>query len=627
MSKKIAITVLWISTILLVESMNAQPYRHGAGEFSVPGKPNSKIKYTNDISITDGVDANGNPVQYLGIWLYFENDINSNEEYDVIVCAMLQFENEKISPANYPYICQHEKKFAIIKERYLDNEGNPIIINGKSGSWKCIEIEVPTNQPVGTKQSSLHFGCQKVHIGKSGTGRRKVPVFDIVGLEIPKIRCITVKDIMGELVIDTIYVSRLTLREDNDLDSWHIKDWYIDILRADDCDYEECSNLNGGFNISLAPIAPSGSTDTDYKNIWAAILCNIRRPIDNLPFSIGTVEVGNWVTMEYLDNYPSRFIGKLYGAPSGSLLTITYPKDTIGDEFAITYDSISYTVDTLSACVGDTLNVDFPFMVTPFMGATMKVKFEMPSTICGNSIQNGSLVQLLGNVTSRGGTVAYDIGEFMYSVNVPFLYDTTRPIIGYLNTLIINDSTVRIKIKGSEDECMVVSGWIVYQVNGGPERMFYPRYEDSLLADGHTNFFDTLRLNTDSATITFKAIIQNSLGLLDTSWVDTCVVYAFPPLSSSYKTINLVKELSIRCIPNPADALIRFEYNITSGERAFLKIYNSKGQEVLSITDIITTNNNGSIIIPVDKLPHGLYHYSLSTLHENVSGSVFIQHP
>src|SRR5689334_11559226 len=192
---------------------------------------------------------------------------------------------------------------------------------------------------------------------------------------------------------------------------------------------------------------------------------------DTPPFSTVEIMAGNWITMEYMDNYPARLIGRLYGAPAGTTLAIIHPRDTLGTDSTIDYDTTFYSVASLGGCNGDSTLVNLPFMITPFGGMT-NFRLQLPNNACGNTITNGKSIQFIGKVYSRDSNQYYDSAEVMYAINAPYLFDSTKPTVNSVSTTVVTTKKLRIRVVGNEDVSMVMGAWIRYKVNGGSEQTF-----------------------------------------------------------------------------------------------------------------------------------------------------------
>jgi hypothetical protein len=501
---------------------------------------------------------------------------------------MVQFQNSSYEPSDF---CEVQK-YSVQKI---------------SGSWKCIG-------PVTTyeQNANYHLGCKKIHLDPG-----ELEYVHDGEMDLPQIDCIKqFKD-----PVEDIQVSE---QRDNDPNTWDITSYYVDILRGVDCDLAtECTEATG-VNVVFGPTTPSGGHEEDYKNIWANPISRIVRGDDDPPISISTVDVGNWVTMSAMDNYEATLVGRLYGARTGSSLILVYPRDTAVVDSVVDYDTATFVVPQLSGCIGDTVDVNLDFMV-PSYPAYMYFMLQMPNDNCGNPPPNGLQVQFLGDVVSRGNTAVYDTGAYMYGINVPFLRDTTPPSVNSVETWVLDPSTLRIRIVGSEDTSMIDGAWIDYRVNGGAEKTMFMRYEDSVVGNA-TAFLDTLFLSEDSATVTFQAFVRNGFEETGESAMDTCQVYGLAPLGVEPEERNRRRNIVLRHSPNPVVSDATIEYGVPEVTNVRLEIYSSEGERKKVLVDNVVMPGSHLVMTDLSDLPNGVYQYVLTTDFGTASGKLLVQH-
>lgn len=569
-----------------------------------------ELEFYFEMSITDAIDENGDPCQVMGIWLRFRNTRYA-ESFHFHVCSMFSFEmplDEEIETYrnretdDWERYCQWGPSYRIVK---VDDE------------YIC--EQTGTNAPK-APYVNLHFGCREVTIGSNNSLGQFAWAIDIPNLKLPDITCIQNPE-FGEYN-DFQNIKLSAEAQDDDAMTWNLVDLYIDVLDGA-CEMTSSCSFNGlATNFYLSP----GTLESDgFANAWAATPQAIKKKDEPDPVSTGVIEVGNWSTMDTPGNYPVRLLGRLTGAPSGSVLTIRYPANLPGTDSTIIYDDTTYVVDTLSNCVGDTVSIDFDFMITPYPEALMTFDFSLPNSDCGDSIENGDVVQFMGNVFTRDTFLIYDSAAVLYGVNIPYLCDTTAPSIDSISTTVLDSNSVIVYVSGVEDASMVVGAWLVYQVNGGDDRYFFLGFEDSVLSDGQTGFYDTLNVDEDSALVTFIAVIRNTFNMQDTSGIDSCWLYSIgPPLSVRAEATQ--RELSLSCIPNPASGNINISIRLPESAHVAVELYDSRGKHVRDFLDVDLPAGPHSYGFDVSDVPDGLYFCLLKAGDRQVTSSLNILH-
>ncbi len=317
-------------------------------------------------------------------------EITNAEACDItiIVCAMLSLEN---------VAAVEQKKFEIKKDI------------GGTNKWICSEVGTICLKP------SFHFGCKQVTIPSGMT----IKAFNENGVFSQDFT----NDELGAV--------------------------YFDILKA--CPLMNCDQLKGADKF-LFPSVPGGSTLEDFANVWACqgAFKSLTPPSDldalsgtDPGISLAKWPAGNWVTMGYPDHYPARMQGILEGAPTGSVVFFE-ESGRVRAPYYVPQDPQGL------ACEGASIAINEAFVIPPDMNATVGLKLIVPEDPCGY-VEEGSLVRFHGEVTAEAGAPFYSPGEFMYSVDVLLVRDTTPPVIVDWHLARTSPSTIAISVSAFDE--------------------------------------------------------------------------------------------------------------------------------------------------------------------------------
>jgi hypothetical protein len=214
------------------------------------------------------------------------------------------------------------------------------------------------------------------------------------------------------------------------------------------------------------------------------------------------------------------------------------PEDTSHGTAVI--DSGWLWTDTISGCASDTLLFSFPFVIPPthYLDRGMTFIIYFPSGSCSD-VGNGKRIHLDGRVIADASTPLYDSGDFMYNAQSDMILDTTPPAITSIIVLPVDSTHLAISMTGVDDTTVVPVGYIVYTINGGPQKFMPLRFANNLAIGDSTTFIDTLVSPVSHPLITLKGFVQNQVGLSDST------VLGFYPLKEEHQAVN----------PLPGDSL------------------------------------------------------------------------
>lgn len=587
---------------------SSYPFYEDNQNYPVDKQEKSKLlKYKLSFNVIRKVDQNGNLIkQYIGTWYKIENDRYPGEEFDVIVCGMLRFSPPNTSTGDG---CPH-KEYRIQR-----------VEEGGECEYRCVLVREDYLPP--SKMTSWHFGCKEIHIGKDGDPDESAWVYDGY-TEVP-----------NDMDCSPNH-SEVKLSSDRDESGnvWKVMNFYVDIIGVSDDDemtpdchlHSSCVDGPPGANVELSTTgAGAGANGCRYANIWQSAIWGIKKVTDPDPAVAVNIEVGNWVTMSNPDNYPATMMGSFYGLRSGTGVMIVYPADAPGTDSTIDYDTATYVADTLLGCNASPVTVDIDFMITPYMDQLMTFRLVPPPGTCGANIAEGRVIDFLGKVCSRQSNTLYDSLEYMYGIRAGWVRDTTAPIIGSINTDVIDPSTLAIEVLTGENYTLIDGAWVQYQLLG--DTVLYHDfldYEDNLSVSDSTIFRDTLDIPVDSATVIFSVSVRNLLGLVSTSALDTCIVYGISSSVNDGSGRDLQDAEDVY-YPNPSTGRLRIALDGEEHVPALtLQVYDNQGGVILERTIQADGSGGRGVEIDVSDLPAGVYWFVLEGLSQRRAGKVVI---
>jgi hypothetical protein len=321
---------------------------------------------------------------------------------------------------------------------------------------------------------------------------------------------------------------------DTTISTWNFNGMYIDFLKG--CEFSSISGCDFG-NEAGQELSQYPANGTCIKPEWywnGQILKSYHGGI--YPTAIVTFPVGNQATTTMADTnnahtvYRAEFVGYIAGAPAGSELFVYAPEDTSGGLAVI--DSGFVWADTLVDCQSDTLRFEFPFIIPPmsYSAGGMSFVLQFPPNSCSN-VGNGKRIYLNGSVMANATTPLYDSGTYMYNTVGVVVLDTTPPHVAAFSINEVDSTRLAILLTGIDDTTVVDKGYVIYSLNGGPNKVKALRYANSLAVGDTTTFVDTLVTTMSHPSILIKGFVGNQVGLLDSSTINAITLYSESPQS------------------------------------------------------------------------------------------------
>lgn len=203
-------------------------------------------------------------------------------------------------------------------------------------------------------------------------------------------------------------------------------------------------------------------------------------------------DIGNWVTMAEEREYAARLTGSISGAPENTAFTLTLP---------------GVTTELVAGPAG-TVQLDVPFRIPVSMDALQTLQM-IPSGVA----QEGTLIRLDADVVSGAGNAYYEPGQFMYSVDQSFIWDSESPTFGQNRAMVDAESgVVRVEVSASDVTSRVAAATVRYAVDEGPQQADALGFARPAFVGDATRFVGEIMVPEGATTVVYEVVVVDQAG-------------------------------------------------------------------------------------------------------------------
>ena len=295
-----------------------------------------------------------------------------------------------------------------------------------------------------------------------------------------------------------------------------LRDPYIDFLRGDfelaevldfRCELPGPLDCVRGENHFLAPIETL--KEELYTNNWVAL----ERLESGSPTLVGRLQwqVGNWVTMRDPDTYLARLNGTVIDAPTGSVLTFSFPPGSLELERTFVVPPANPANPT---CLGLPVEVSEPFVIPPDQ-ATLSLDVVVPEEC--SALREGSTIQFLGEAVGEPGSPIFSPGQFIVGHVGTLVVDNVPAQVEQLSAVPVGGGLLDVRVSASDETLEPLAVLLRFRVDGGPEEQVPMDYDEPPVEGDFVLFRQTIGPFPPGSTIEITAEVFDDVGNSSTS--------------------------------------------------------------------------------------------------------------
>lgn len=327
------------------------------------------------------------------------------------------------------------------------------------GEWDCSL----SNTPAQNIRPNYHFSCTRVQNLAPGATANPFDEFALVGTPITA----------------------------NDLSSI-----YWDILQDAPVN-QSCNNVKGNNKFLI----PSSSSTSLAYNIWVGGAWATLDPVAGRRIRW---DLGNWVTMGYMDVYEARLVGTIFDAPPSSTFTFT-----LGEERR----------EVIETGEGGNIEVNLPFTIISERDEQGSLNFVTESEMA-----EGQWVSFQGQVFAESVSGFYKPDDYMYSVAANFVQDTRPPEITAIELRLDEVGLFNFRVLATDASSMPAAASVTFFVNDEQVNVFPLNFaipsmiEDAAVFEAFIHYQEEYNRYVEAeATVTYQIQVADEVGNITAS--------------------------------------------------------------------------------------------------------------